>query len=59
VARIRLLYYRKSSGPRIGIMLFRHGLGVWMEMHCLVVLGSRHDWLAARGIWWYLPWLVW
>jgi hypothetical protein len=26
VARIRLLYYRKrSSGGRIGIMLFRHG----------------------------------
>lgn len=26
--RIRLLYYRKRSrGERIGIMLFRHGLG--------------------------------
>jgi hypothetical protein len=28
VARIRLFYHRRrSSGRRIGIMLFRHGLG--------------------------------
>jgi hypothetical protein len=49
VDRIRLLYYRKRSrGGRIGIMLFRAWVGgVWMEMHCLVVWGSRHDWLTG------------